>query len=347
MSALRLRRLPSVDLRWGDLDRYDDRTVFQTRAWVAFVAETQGGTPVIAEVLDGAQVVGRFTGVLVRRLGVPILGSSFPGWTTPYMGFNLQPGYARRDALVALERFAFGDVGALHLEVSDRGFTADDAAGLGFHAGAYETYETDLAQDEKTLFAAMSSACRRCVRKAEKSGLVIEHAEDDAFADEYYAQLEDVFAKQGKVPTYPLERVRALVRHLRGTGNALLVRARSPEGVCVATGIYPALNQVAEFWGNASWREHQHLRPNEALHWYAMRYWKARGVTVFDWGGGGRYKEKYGVTPARVPAFRKSRFRALDAVRDGARRAFELRQRLLARRRLGAPAAGQEGSDDD
>ena len=193
----------------------------------------------------------------------------------------------------------------------------------------------------------MNSACRRCVRKAEKSGLVIEHADDEQFADEYYAQLGDVFAKQGKVPTYPLGRVRALVRHMRGTGNVLLLRARSPEGVCVATGIYPAHNQVAEFWGNASWREHQHLRPNEALHWYAMRWWKARGATVFDWGGGGRYKEKYGVVPARVPWFRKSRFRALEAVRDGARRAFEFRQRLLARRRLGATAAGDGGSDDD
>jgi hypothetical protein len=344
MTGLRLRLRPPTDARWSDLAEYDDRTVFQTREWLDFLAESQGARPIVADVLDGPTVVGRFTGGVVRRLGVKILGSSFPGWATPYVGFNLREGYARRDALAALERFAFGELGVLHLEVSDRLFVPDDGASLGFHVGAYETYETDLTRDEAALFAAMNSACRRCVRKAEKSGVTIEHADDDAFADEYHAQLVDVFAKQGKVPTYPVERVRSLVRHLRGTDHALLLRARAPDGTCIGTGIYPAYHRVAEFWGNASWRAHQSLRPNEALHWYAMKHWKARGVTTFDWGGGGSYKEKYGVVPVRVPWFRKSRFKAMDLLRDGARRAFEMRQRMLAKR---VGVAAKAGADEE
>jgi hypothetical protein len=138
------------------------------------------------------------------------------------------------------------------------------------------------------------------------------------------------------VPTYPARRVRALVRHLGGTGHVLLLRARGPDGTCLATGIYPAYHRVAEFWGNASWRAHQHLRPNEALHWYAMRYWKARGVTVFDWGGGGSYKEKYGGRPVRRPWLRKSRFGMLEVLRTWAKRAVALRQRLVARAHRGA-----------
>ena len=39
------------------------------------------------------------------------------------------------------------------------------------------------------------------------------------------------------------------------------------------------------------------VRPNEAIHWYALRYWKARGMEWHDWGGGMKYKEKYGVAP--------------------------------------------------
>ena len=95
---------------------------------------------------------------------------------------------------------------------------------------------------------------------------------------------------------------------LEPSGNILLLRARDPEGRCIATGIYPGFNQIAEFWGNASFRSHQSLRPNEACHWYAMRYWKKRGATIFDWGGEGTYKEKYGCTPHRVPWFTKSRY---------------------------------------
>src|SRR3954470_16607508 len=95
---------------------------------------------------------------------------------------------------------------------------------------SYETYKSDLTKSEDELFKGMDSACRRCIRKAEKSGVTIEEARDVEFADEYYAQLKDVFAKQGKVPTYSVERVRTLIKHMLPTGRLLAVRARDPEG---------------------------------------------------------------------------------------------------------------------
>ena len=164
------------------------------------------------------------------------------------------------------------------MEVSDPNFSFEDGEAAGFKTEYYASYRTDLTRSEEDLFDGMESACRRCIRKAEKSGLKIEEAHGLAFADEYYEQLKDVFAKQSLVPTYSVERVRALVRNVEPSGNILLLRARDPEGKCIATGIYPGFNQIAEFWGNASFRAHQNLRPNEACHWYAMRYWKKRGA---------------------------------------------------------------------
>src|SRR3954452_22381199 len=88
---------------WGHVDSFEDRTVFQTREWVGFVAECQRATPVLAELREGRDVVGYFTGLTFSRFGVKVLGSSFPGWTTPYMGFNLIKGISRAQALQALE----------------------------------------------------------------------------------------------------------------------------------------------------------------------------------------------------------------------------------------------------
>lgn len=307
-------RLEPNRVPWEVLDAMPDRVIFQTKEWLQFLAETQNGEWIVAEIRQGSSVKGYFSGVLIRKLGVRILGSSFPGWTTPYIGFNLFP-EVQRDALIpALEQWAFRTLGCLHYEVSDFQFQLQGGENA---TSSYTSYYTDLTQSEKDLFAAMDSACRRCIRKAEKTGVVIEEVHEEPFTEEYYAQLQDVFAKQGKAPTYGLERVRALVKHLLPTGNLLLLRARSPEGVTIGTGIYPGMNHVAQFWGNASWRQYQHYRPNEALHWYAMRYWKARGVRVFDWGGGGTYKEKYGVQPLSVPWYCKSRFRVLSAMRNG------------------------------
>lgn len=329
---------------WQEMDSFQDRVVFQTRAWLDFLAETQNGTPVVAKVRDGSEVVGYFTGVIVSKMGVRILGSSFPGWTTPYIGFNLLPGVSRAPALKGLERWAFRELNCMHFEVSDFHFQLKDGAELGAQHTFHTTYVTDLTKSEDELFKAMESACRRCIRKAEKSGVVIEEAAGEvAFADEFHAQLMDVFAKQGKVPGYNVERVRALIRHLHPTGNLLLLRARDPEGLCIGTGIYPAFNTVAEFWGNASWRQHQQWRPNEALHWYAMRYWKARGMRTFEWGGGGRYKEKYGVTPFDVPWFFKSKYKIVSTMREQARKLYYRGQRLVGRITNANRPAGRNG----
>jgi hypothetical protein len=319
--------LKSVD--WAALDTFEDRTVFQTREWLSFIAESQNATPIVTELSEDGKRVGYFSGLVFSKMGVRVLGSSFPGWTTPYIGFNLVAGASRASALAAVEQFAWQTLKCLHMEVSDPCFTVEDGQELGFACQFYTSYRTDLTKTEDELFNSMDSACRRCVRKAEKSGVLIEEAHDAEFAAEYYDQLKDVFAKQGLVPTYKLDRVRALVKHLAPTGRILLLRARDPEGKCIATGIFPGFNKIAEFWGNASFRSSQAFRPNEAIQWYAMRHWKRRGVEVYDWGGEGTYKEKYGCTVHKVPWFTKSRYQFVSKLRDEAKEMFARKQRLL------------------
>jgi len=325
---LKSRLLDARKVAWEALDRFEDRTVFQTREWVQYVAETQNAQPILAELRDGSEVVGYFTGLTLRKFGVRILGSSFPGWATPYMGFNLLPGFSRTEALAAIEAMAFGELKCLHMEVSDRHFTVENGAQLGFVSEFYTSYQTDLRQPEEKIFNSMTSACRRCIRKAEKSGVTVEQAHDLGFADDFYEQLKDVFAKQGLVPTYDVHRVRVLIKHLEPTGHLLLLRARDSQGKCIGTGVFPGFNKVAQFWGNASFRSSQILRPNEAIQWYAMRYWKARGIETYDWGGGGSYKEKYGCVPLSVPWFCKSRYKLLSMLRETARTIVASKQRL-------------------
>lgn len=311
---------------WAKLERFADRNIYQTPEWMRFLAETQRAQPVWGELRDGSSVVGYVSGLVFSRFGIRVFGSPFPGWTTPYLGFNLEPEVPRRLALEALAPFVFRELGCLHYEVVDRHLRAEDGQGLGLESGSVDSQETDLKLSEEELFNKMESACRRCIRKAEKSGVTIEEAGGETFADEFYEQLVDVFQKQELVPSYGLDRVRKLIEHLHPTGRLLLVRARDPEGRCLATGIYPGMNRIAQFWGNASFRWGQQLRPNEALHWYALRYWKKRGIEFFDWGGTAGYKDKYGCYRIAVPRFSKSRFQAISALRDGAQKMYRHKQ---------------------
>lgn len=319
---LQAQRLDPGSVDWPELDRFSDRMISQTRPWLDFIAQAQRAEPVVAALYDERGIAGCFTGLIVTKFGLRILGSPFPGWTTSYMGFNLLPGVDRLEALETIKRFAFHDLRCAHLEMMDRKITSSDLAGRGYDWGEAVSFEIDLTKSEEELFSAMTSACRRCIRKAGKNGVVIEDAHDPGFADDYYAQLQDVFAKQRLVPTYDVERVRVFVKWLLPTGRLLMLRARDPEGRCIATGLFPAFNTTAFFWGGASLRKHQILRPNEAIMWHAMRYWKERGIRTFDMGGGGEYKRKYGPTEISVPWLRVSKYPGLSLARYLSQRMF-------------------------
>ena len=333
---MKLHAIPYETVPWDTLNAFDDRVVMQTRPWLEFLRSTQGAEPVVAQIRDGSEVVGYFTGAVVSKFGLRVLGSPFKGWTTSFMGFNLRPGVSRNDALDALPAFAFDDLGCHHLEVMDRRLTEAEIDPEVFSFEPSLDFEIDLRQTEDEMFSNMSGSCRRCIRKARKSGVVIETVEDPTgFAAEYYSQLEDVFAKQTLVPTYDQERVEQLVQHLFPTGNLLLLRARNEDGTSIATGIFPGLNDTMYFWGGASLREHQILRPNEAIMWEAMLQWKERGIELYNMVGGGDYKKKYGSYPITVPRVIASRNKAISGMRDAAEKAWGLKSRIIGKLKTG------------
>jgi hypothetical protein len=287
-------RLERVAFGRGEVPTGARSNIFTSPEWVEFVAATQKAEPVVARVLRGEEHVGWFTGLVVRRFGIRILGSPFAGWMTGPMGFELAPDVSRREAAQALIRFAFKDLRCLHLEMIDRHAADQDLDGLGAQRATWYTYELDLTQDEDTLLKGMSSSCRRALKKAEREGVRVEEAHGVEFADEYYEQLLDVFGKQGGRPPYDLERVRTLIRCLEPSGNLLMLRAVGPGGERMATAIFPFSDGFAYFWGGASWRQHQSHRPNEPIFWHAIRRFKERGIPLMDWGGGGDFKRKFG-----------------------------------------------------
>jgi hypothetical protein len=312
-------------------DTHHQRTIYQAPAWLHFLAKTQHGEPVIAALKEGQETIGHFTGLVVRKFGIRILGSPFPGWSTDYMGLTLAPHVNRRLAIKALMDLAFGQLKCAHLEIMDRHIVEADLYGMGAQCQhrLYHSYEIDLTRNEDELFANMKSACRRCIRKASKEGVYIEEARDLGFADDYYAQLQDVFAKQTLIPTYGIERVRNLIQGLHPLGQLLLLRARDRHDRCIATGVFPYLNGVMYFWGGASWRRFNTLRPNEAIQWYAMKFAKRNGIRIYDMGGSGIYKKKYGGKEIEVPWFGISKYPWVRYLRDMARKSYKARQRCL------------------
>jgi hypothetical protein len=187
-----MQRLAINHVPWDELDRFPDRTIFQTLSWINFVAQTQAAEPMIAAVKENSNTIGYFTGFIIKKLGFRILGSPFPGWTTCYQGFNLLPGYSRRRVLGMLPSFVFDELKCHHLELIDPYVREEDYKGLSFSIALNHGFGIDLTLPEDKLFANMKKDCRRSIRKAAKLGVIIEETSDPEFAEEHYAQLEDV-----------------------------------------------------------------------------------------------------------------------------------------------------------
>jgi CelD/BcsL family acetyltransferase involved in cellulose biosynthesis len=318
---------------WGRIMRlYPDAEVFHSPQWLAYLAATQGVEPVVALVRAGGRPVGHFVGGIVRRFGVKILGSPMPGWATQHMGFLVDATVDKRAVAEAVLTYAFGELRCMHVELGNRSLTAEDMVGSSYVADPGATYMVDLEASEEEILARMNARTRTYVRRATRNALTAEVATDVGFADDYHAQLGEVFARQGLVPTYDVERVRHLVREVGPSGQLLLLRVRGPDGATLATGVSVGRNGIAVNWGTACSRAGMSLHPNELLWWEMMRTWRSRGATRFDMGGRGDYKAKYGGVPIPATTFRCSRFGMLEHARTAAERLVRARQRLEGRR---------------
>jgi hypothetical protein len=186
----------------------------------------------------------------------------------------------------------------------------------------------------------MRTSARNRVRKAEREGLAVELTTDPAVVDEFFAQLGEVFGKQGMATPYGIERPRSLFRRLVPAGRLLAARVLHREEV-VAAGLFPHDDRCIYFWGAGSWLKAQHLCPNELLHWTVIRRAVELGIATYNMcGGESQFKDKFG--GADVPYHLYSR--SLVPLLSPARRAYR-RLHWWGMRFRGALRGGRQSSD--
>jgi CelD/BcsL family acetyltransferase involved in cellulose biosynthesis len=347
-----LRRARYDPKTWEAIvDRHPEADVYQGPDWLAFLQATQGAEPIIARVQQDGVDVGYFVGAVVRRFGFRILGSPLHGWNTQAMGFLLDDRADRRAAAEALLDFAFRTLGCIHVELADRRLDATTMSGSSYAAETGTTFRIDLTSPEEDLFAGLRTTNRRRVRQATRAGLWIDADPALEFADEYYALMRTVFARQGLAPTYPIGRIREMLRAVTPTGRLLPLRVRTADGETVAASISIGRGNMAVLVGIASDRDDPRFHPIDLLWWEMIVRWKAAGMRVFDMGGGGEYKQRYGGQRTPVTHFYRPRWALLGLGRVAVRRLVRVRQVLAAGLRPGARTrAGErvaEASDDD
>lgn len=289
------------------------KALFTTVEWLSFVKDDSKVTPLILRIIDeNSQLVGYFTSMVAHKFGVKIIGSPFSGWSTCWMGFDVVDGVDKKSLIKPTVDYLLQVHNALFVQIIERDITTAEADGLKFNNSSCNTLELSINKTDEELFKVFKTDCRNYIRQFERRGARIEQVEpSDEFAAQYYEQLKDVFAKQGMVPTYGLDKVKLMMSHLASSPHILCLRVIDPEDNCIATSIFLGYNKKMFFWGGASYRNGQHYRPNEYMIWTAIKYWRDKGFEVFDMVGARDYKRKFGSHDVSYACMEFSRFPGL------------------------------------
>ncbi len=287
-----------VDFDAIDLNEFNnlpDKSIFTTKEWIQFIQEDSKAKPIIIRITESDEFIGYFTALSIVKFGVKIVASPFPGWSTVYMGLDLVDKSQKLGIISELIPFLYKFEKCFFIQITDRDISVEKAKKAGYHIQTAGTLELPINLDDAGLFKNMKTDCRNFIRQFERRGASLEFAiPNDEFAEEYYNQLQDVFSKQGLVPTYSLDKVKCLLKNLGDSDNILCLRVQDPEGISIATSIFPGYNKKFFFWGGASYRSGQSYRPNEYMIFKAIQYWRDRGCEVFDMVGIRQYKKKFG-----------------------------------------------------
>lgn len=313
-------------IAWDKIESCYDHTVYKSQVWLEFLNKTQAIKPFVVEISFKDQLLGYFVGQIFKKI-FKIVASPFEGWTTSYQGLSFISPISVRERVAIYEElisYLFTNKICSMFQATDWQLETEAIKDSNLNYELLKGYKIDLNQTEEQIFKNFSSSsCQYAIKKSHKLGVEIREAKDlSQFAQHYYNQLLEVFGTQGLKPTYSINRVISLIDKLHQSGKLLLLEAVSTDGICLATGIFPGDNNIAFFWGGASYKKYQKYCPNEPIMYEAIKYWKNYGAAEFEFGGGSKYKEKYGPIPYVKPKIIASKYKGMLFLKSMAKKTF-------------------------
>jgi CelD/BcsL family acetyltransferase involved in cellulose biosynthesis len=312
-APLQLREVdPSLDARWdGYVEGHPDGLVFQHSGWLRGLQRENGRRPLALVAEDAAGAVRGVLPLMATR-GLRFARgdrlarrrlASLP--RTPVAG-PLADDRATLEALVrgAVQRTAPGTLLQLKPSKGDLDGLVDGVAGQPWRL----TYEVELpsrAEDVRHGDARTHAAVKRAVGKAVRAGVRARPAHRPEDVRAWYALYLETM-RHHVVPARSLRFFEALWDELRPRGMLRLLLAER-DGELLAGSVLLMLGSTVFYAFNGVRRDRMDLRPNDLLHWEAIRAAAADGYSRYDLGevaegqdGLSRFKRKWGGQPRRL-----------------------------------------------
>lgn len=290
------------DLRWTALLDAGHGTLFHSSTWAGVLADAYGIDTKVLLAVDGA---GRTIG------GLPcseVVGPGGPRLVAVPFADACDPLLGSPQAWDALRAMLTRSCLPVQLRVTSSPEVVDDPALRVLSTARH--HRLALGDDPDELHRSFSSACRRAIRRAQRSGVVVERPDDDEFLDEFLRLHVALRKRKYGLLAQPRRFLEAIRDRTRAEDGWLPLVARHQGRVVAATLLLRWRHQLV-YKFNASDPAALAVRPNNLLMWSAVQLGCELGCEHFDLGASDddqpglvRFKRSFGATEGQITRLR-------------------------------------------
>ncbi len=147
---------------------------------------------------------------------------------------------------------------------------------------SFYNHVVDLNGGPEAVFERLASSTRRAIRKAEKTGVIIEQSDTLAALKGFY-RLQCITRKRHGLPPQPFVFFENILEQFINPGRGSIISAYV-EGELAASGIYLEQGKIVHYKYGASDPKFQAARCNNSVMWTAMKHFSERGFQAIDLG---------------------------------------------------------------
>lgn len=291
---------PRTDVRWQQLVEHQQSDVFHSPQWIHVLTDTYDLDPRAYVVVDtaGTPLAGIPCCLANDMFGNRLVSLPFSDYCDP-LATTVEQWVGIADALVQQHSPVALRCLHNHLPLADERFKLRKQA---------KWHGVDLHPDQETLWHNIHESSRRATRKAERDGVVVRAAQNKHDLRAFFELHLGVRKGKYRLLAQPFRFFEHIWdRFLENDHGVLLLAMHN--GACIGSILFLEWKNTLYYKFNASSSTELTHRPNDLLVWEGIKYAKAKGCTLLDFGlsdwdqdGLVRYKRKF-ATQEKVISF--------------------------------------------
>jgi serine/alanine adding enzyme len=149
-----------------------------------------------------------------------------------------------------------------------------------------------LDQSEEDLWRQLHRAKKNHINKAQKMNIKIKELDSQELIPVVYKLFQETY-QNAKIPLADISLFESTFRFLFSKGMAKFFLAEL-NGKYIAGQLFLIFNEVIYAWYLGASHEFINYHPNELITWYTLKWGMSHGFKLFDFGGAGNPRAKYG-----------------------------------------------------